>query len=78
MDTHLDAQDASMREDMVLAGHPKAIQRHVEPELLLNCRKPLEGQRRRQAADDRINRSIAEQIEGQDQVPPVHGGELMR
>ena len=36
--------------------------------------KTLEGQRRLQAADDRINRSIAEHIEEQDQVPPVHGG----
>ena len=33
-----------------------------------------EGQRRLQAADDRI----AEHIEGQDQVLPVNGGELMR
>ena len=46
---------------------------HVEPGLSLSCREP-EGQRRLQTADDRINRSIAEQIEEQDQVPPVHGG----
>ena len=36
--------------------------------------KTAEGQRRLQAADERIHRSLAEQIEEQDRVPPVHGG----
>ena len=36
--------------------------------------KNLEGQRRLQFADERIIRSIAERIEEQDRVPPVHGG----
>ena len=41
-----------------------------------NCvSKNPEGQRRLQAAHERINRSLAEQIEEQDQVPPVHGGD---
>ena len=33
-----------------------------------------EGQRRLQAADERINRSLAKHIEEQHRVPPVHGG----
>ena len=32
MDTQLDAQDSTMREDMVLAEQPTSIQRHAEPE----------------------------------------------
>ena len=42
--------------------------------MLAELAKPPEGQRRLQAADERLNRSVAEQIDEQDRVPPVHGG----
>ena len=51
-------------------GHSDACRARIVGELA----KTPEGQRRLQAADDRVNRSIAEHIEEQDQVPPVHGG----
>ena len=51
-------------------GHSDACRSRIIVELS----KTPEGQRRLEVADERINRSIAEQIEDQDRVPPVHGG----
>ena len=51
-------------------GHSDACRSRIIAELA----KATEGQRRLQAADERIHRSLAEQIEEQDRVPPVHGG----
>ena len=51
-------------------GHSDACRSRIVAELS----KTPEGQRRLEAADERVNRSIAEQIEDQDRVPPVHGG----
>ena len=57
----------------ITKGHSDACRSRIVAELS----KTPEGQRRLEAADERVNRSIAEQIEDQDRVPPVHGGELM-
>ena len=51
-------------------GHSDACRSRILTELVTNT----EGQRRLLVADERINRSLAEQIEEQDRVPPVQGG----
>jgi len=73
---HRVVRDVIMNADMAQAGPLKDIPMCVAPGLLLNSikQKQPEGQRRFEAAVERINRSIAEQIEDQDRVPPVHEG----
>ena len=53
-------------------SHSNACHERIRSELA----KTPEGQRRIAAAEDRLNRSIAEQIEVQDLASIGHGGEL--
>ena len=55
-------------------GHSDACRTRIIAELS----KTPEGLRRLNAADERVNRSIAKQIEEQAQLPPVHGGQVQR
>ena len=52
-------------------GHSDECRQRITDELS----KTPEGLRRISAADECINRSIAEDIERQDQAPHVHGGD---
>ena len=51
-------------------GHSEICRQRIIDELI----KTPDGQRRIAAADERINRSIAEDVEAQDRAPHGHGG----